>query len=159
MSKKGPNDIVWAGIVDAITFSAASSVVASLTPIAGGALANLLHERLSIWMGKAREEKRAETPLETLERAKAELTAAMTSIAQLEEAARSAQSQAADLRKDVEALTADKTAAEALLQVDRLALTRVLSRGRVRGLLEGFVAGVLASLVASAIWYFVAPRP
>ena len=155
MSKHKPTDLVWSGIVDAVTLSAASSVVATLT---GGLFANLLTDQVINWLGKDRKNQHPETALEVLERAKSELAAAMHSIAQLEETAKSAQIEATDLQTQIQTLKTDKAAAQLLLQADREAVVKLIgeanSRGRVRGAVEGLFVGIIASLAATAIWLF-----
>jgi hypothetical protein len=159
MDKQRSTGIQWSGVIDAVTLAAASSVTTSIVAsLAGGALANLLHEQLMTFGRKGGTGSEPETPLEVLNRVKEDLAAAMTSIAQLEESAKSAQIKSTELNDDIEKLKAQKSAAQAILREDQAAVAQILSRGRVRGWVEGLVIGVAGSLIASGIIYLAFSR-
>jgi len=155
MSNKIWSRTVWSGIVDAVTFSAVSSVAASL---AGGAFGTLLANHIANVLYAREKNTNSETVFTVLERAKSELEAAMNSIAQLEKTAKSAQARATDLKEEIATLDAQQKAAQAALKEDEEAFLSLMakanSRGRARGWVECVLLGTLASLAASAIWLY-----
>lgn len=93
-----------------------------------------------------------------LDQIKADLTAAVEAVAELQREAHDNKKEAESLRASVKQLEQDKVTAETLLQVPEESFSRMLARAnakaRVRGILEGsfigFMTGALSSLL---VWY------